>query len=122
MVGTVGLWLLRDGVTPLGFAVAAVGLAIAAWGGWALRRSLTPFPTPAPDAQLVQGGPFRFLRHPIYVGGTLVFAGVSVAVSAWGLIGTSALGLFWIAKARHEERLLLERYPEYADYRRRTLF
>jgi protein-S-isoprenylcysteine O-methyltransferase Ste14 len=30
--------------------------------------------------------------------------------------------VFWIAKARLEERLLTERFPEYAAYRRRTWF
>jgi protein-S-isoprenylcysteine O-methyltransferase Ste14 len=35
---------------------------------------------------------------------------------------TGVLALFWVAKARKEERHLGERFPEYADYRRGTLF
>ena len=38
-----------------------------------------------------------------------------------GLVLTAVLALFWVAKARKEERHLIERFPEYADYRRRTL-
>ena len=87
-----------------------------------MGRSLTPFPTPPAHARLVQDGPFRFVRHPIYVGGTLVFGGLSLVFSAWGLVLTGMLAIFWIAKARHEERLLLERFAEYAEYRRRTWF
>jgi protein-S-isoprenylcysteine O-methyltransferase Ste14 len=42
--------------------------------------------------------------------------------SVYALVLTGVLALFWVAKARREERYLLERFPGYADYRRRTLF
>jgi protein-S-isoprenylcysteine O-methyltransferase Ste14 len=87
-----------------------------------MGRSLTPFPTPPADGRLVQNGPFRWVRHPIYVGGTLVFGGLSLVFSAWGLALTGLLAAFWIAKARHEERLLLERFPDYEGYRGKTWF
>lgn len=87
-----------------------------------MGRSLTPFPTPKPDGRLVREGPFRRLRHPIYVGGSLVFGGFSLVFSAWGLLLTGLLAGLWIAKARHEEALLRARFPEYADYRRETWF
>jgi protein-S-isoprenylcysteine O-methyltransferase Ste14 len=86
-----------------------------------MGASLSPFPRPSRDAELVEGGPFRYLRHPIYVGGTLFFAGLSLVFSVYALVLTGFLALFWIAKARREERYLLERFPGYADYRRRTL-
>ena len=84
-------------------------------------RSLSPFPVPARHAELVDRGPYRLLRHPIYVGGFLLFAGLSLVLSIYGLLLSAVLGAFWIAKARLEERHLLERFPEYAEYRRRTL-
>lgn len=87
-----------------------------------MGHSLSPFPRPPRDAELVESGPFRFLRHPIYVGGTLFFAGLSLVFSVYGLILTALLALFWVAKARLEERHLSARFPGYADYRRRTLF
>jgi protein-S-isoprenylcysteine O-methyltransferase Ste14 len=87
-----------------------------------MGRSLTPFPTPKPDGRLVREGPFRRLRHPIYVGGVLVFGGFSLVFSAWGLLLTGLLGVLWIAKARREEALLGERFPEYAEYCRETWF
>lgn len=87
-----------------------------------MGRSLTPFPTPPAHGRLVRSGPFRYVRHPIYVGGVLVFGGLSLVFSAWGLVLTGVLAVFWIAKARHEERLLLERFPDYAEYRRTTWF
>lgn len=87
-----------------------------------MGKSLSPFPRPRRDAELVVSGPYRFLRHPIYVGGVLFFVGLSLVFSVYALALTAVLAAFWVAKARVEERHLSERFPGYADYRRRTLF
>jgi protein-S-isoprenylcysteine O-methyltransferase Ste14 len=76
----------------------------------------------SPRRALVDRGPYRFLRHPIYVGGFLFFAGLSLVFSVYALALTALLASFWVAKARLEERHLLARFPDYAAYRRRTLF
>jgi protein-S-isoprenylcysteine O-methyltransferase Ste14 len=115
-------WFFGDGLTPLGWVVAAIGVVIAVWAGITMGPSLSPFPRPPRDAELVQRGPFRVVRHPIYVGATLFFAGLSLVFSSYGLILTALLAVLWIAKARVEERHLSARFPEYGDYRRRTLF
>lgn len=109
-------------MTRIGYAIAASGIAVAVWAGITMGRSLSPYPRPPRDAELVDSGPFRYVRHPIYVGGFLFFAGMSLALSVYALVLTCVLGIFWIAKARLEERHLLARFPEYAEYRRRTLF
>lgn len=113
---------LGEGVTPLGWVVAAAGLALGIWAGRTMGRSLSPFPRPPRSARLVQDGPFRVVRHPIYLGGTLFCAGLGLVFSVYALSLTAVLALFWVFKARYEERLLTERFPEYADYRRRTVF
>jgi protein-S-isoprenylcysteine O-methyltransferase Ste14 len=115
-------WFFGDGVTPFGFLVAGLGMALVVWAGVTMGHSLSPFPRPPRDAELVERGPYRVLRHPIYVGGVLFFAGLSLVFSVYGLVLTAALALFWLAKARLEERHLLARFPAYDDYRRRTLF
>ena len=115
-------WFIGPGLTRFGFLVAALGFALAVWAGATMGPSLSPFPRPPRDAELVDSGPFRFLRHPLYVGGVLFFAGLSLVFSVYGLALTAILAAFWIAKARLEERHLVARFPEYADYRRRTLF
>ena len=110
------------GVTELGWVVAALGLALAVWAGVTMGESLSPFPRPPRHGKLVQNGPFRYLRHPLYVGGALFFAGLSLVFSVYALGLTAVLAAFWFAKARLEERHLTARFPEYADYRRRTWF
>lgn len=118
----VGSWFFGPGITRAGYVVAALGLALGVWAGWTMGQSLSPFPKPRPGGELVETGPFRLLRHPIYTGGVLFFTGLSLVFSVYGLVLTAVLAVFWIAKARLEERHLRERFPDYAAYRRRTLF
>jgi protein-S-isoprenylcysteine O-methyltransferase Ste14 len=118
----VASWFFGPGVTRLGWIVAATGACVVGAAIWALGSSLTAFPRPKPEGGLVVEGPYSMMRHPMYVGGVFFFAGLSLVFSAWGLVLTAVLALFWVAKARVEERYLLERYRGYAAYRRRTWF
>lgn len=110
-------WLKGAGVL-----LALAGAVVVAKAGRALGSGFTPFPKPAEDGQLVDSGPFAVVRHPVYSGGLLFVAGISVALSPWALVATGALALVWALKARVEERFLRDRYPAYADYCTRTRF
>jgi protein-S-isoprenylcysteine O-methyltransferase Ste14 len=105
-------------IRGLGGLVALAGLALAAGGARSLGPSLTPGTEPLPDAPLVTSGPYAHLRHPIYAGLVLVLAGYTLAWSNWTL--ALAVGLlarqYFEAKARAEERWLIERYPSYQSY------
>jgi protein-S-isoprenylcysteine O-methyltransferase Ste14 len=105
-------WLAGPRIAALevpGTILALAGVAVALWASRTMGRSLTPFPRPRDDGELITSGPFRFVRHPVYAGGILFFAGVSLAVGLWGLVGTAALAPLWWFKARYEEGMLLER-------------
>ena len=116
-------WMAGPRIAALkvpGTILALAGVAVALWASRTMGRSLTPFPRPRADGELITGGPFGYVRHPVYGGGILFFAGVSLAVGMWGLAGTAALAPLWWFKARYEEGMLLDRYPEYAAYRERV--
>jgi protein-S-isoprenylcysteine O-methyltransferase Ste14 len=113
---------------PLRLVTTALGLALAALGGWQVVRgtrdlgsNLTPLPHPTATAKLVEAGIYRRVRHPIY--GGIILGGLG-----WGLLTAApvALGLaillvplFWL-KSAVEERWLEARFPAYPSYRRRT--
>jgi protein-S-isoprenylcysteine O-methyltransferase Ste14 len=86
-----------------------------------LGRGLTPLPYPRDGGELVQNGPFAFVRHPMYCGGIALALGWALCVRSWLTLGYVAiLFVFLDLKSRREERWLTERFPEYAGYRRRV--
>jgi protein-S-isoprenylcysteine O-methyltransferase Ste14 len=111
---------LPDWLRLVGIPVLLTGAALGVWAGRTLGASLTPFPRPRDDGVLVETGPFAVVRHPIYAAGILVFAGFGLLTSIPATAATVALAALWHFKARVEERLLAERFPEYEDYRRRV--
>ena len=104
----------------IGIPLAVVGAVAFVWAARSLGKSLTPYPRPREDAELVERGPYRFVRHPIYAAGLLFFLGVGLASSLPATLAAFALGAFWWRKASVEEAHLAARFPGYEDYRRRV--
>ena len=99
------------------WALIAIALGFAGSGLYMLRDKLTAMPAPVDGAILHRHGPFALVRHPIYTGVILGFLGLALK-GANPVAALLAVGLipFFYAKAGFEERLLAERFPEYADY------
>ena len=106
------------GLRVAGGLLAAAGVGLAVWGMKSLGPSLTPGTEPLPGAPLVTTGAYAHVRHPIYSGVVLILAGYTLAWSNWvlALIVGVVARQFFEAKARAEERWLVERYPQYARY------
>lgn len=86
------------------------------WGVASLGASLTPYPQPHERATFRADGVYAHVRHPIYGGVLLLALGWSLALSPLALVATGLLWLLLELKARHEESMLFERYPEYEAY------
>jgi protein-S-isoprenylcysteine O-methyltransferase Ste14 len=86
-----------------------------------LGPALVATPAPVQGAVLRQSGIYGTVRHPIY-------AAILSGVFGWALLWNSiaCLGLavfcsmFFLAKIRYEEALLMDVFPEYVEYRRRV--
>jgi len=104
-----------------GGALMLGGIALLIAGGVCLGRGLTPLPYPKDGAGLVQTGPYALVRHPMYSGGLVLALGWALWVQGWlTLVCVVALFAFLDAKSRREEKWLSEKFPTYADYRRRV--
>jgi protein-S-isoprenylcysteine O-methyltransferase Ste14 len=113
-------WPLAAGIA-LGGVLVFCGGILALRGVLDLRENLTPFPKPLDNAQLVETGAYRLVRHPIYGGLILGALGWGLVRAApLALLGAVALAVFFDLKSRREEIWLSERYREYPAYRNRT--
>lgn len=102
--------------TSLGLAGLSVLLGV-----WALAYNrlgnFNIHPAPKASGTLVTGGPYRWIRHPMYSAVLLGAAAMAwlvqplVGVTAW-----CALLLVLLTKARLEERWLREHHAGYAAY------
>jgi protein-S-isoprenylcysteine O-methyltransferase Ste14 len=111
----------RAAALVAGLALGAIGLLLALAGLWWLGDNLSALPHPKDDATLVESGPYRVVRHPIY-------SGLIVGAFGWALMNTSLLTLIYAAillaffdiKSRREERWLARKFPDYAAYQARV--
>jgi len=105
-----------------GFLLVAAGLAISVWARAVLGGNWSATVTLKEGHEIVSTGPYRLVRHPIYTGLLLGFAGTALARGDWrGLAAfVIASAALW-RKLRLEERWLTEEFgARYDDYRRRT--
>jgi protein-S-isoprenylcysteine O-methyltransferase Ste14 len=104
-----------------GVLLIAPGIIILYLGIRNLGRSLSANPVPRTDAELVETGIYKRLRHPIYTGLLLASLGSVVqTLNVPKLIVWLVLLVLLNYKARWEETLLIKKYPGYADYMKRT--
>jgi protein-S-isoprenylcysteine O-methyltransferase Ste14 len=129
LVGWVATLLWGDPVdiggwrVPLGWALV---LLFVGWNGWSLwlfgRHGTGLLPGEATHA-MIEEGPYRLSRNPLYVGLLALYLGLALlAPTFWGLVlfPAAVLLVLWGA-IRPEERFLHERFgAPYDDYTRRV--
>lgn len=96
----------------LGLPVALAGLALRAWAAGHLAK----------NERLAIGGPYAYVRNPLYIGTLVVAAGLTLASRSVGL-GAVFLAVFllvYLPVIQLEEQHLCKLFPEYADYARRV--
>lgn len=71
--------------------------------------------------RLITNGPYRYIRHPLYLFGSLSLFGVGLQFAQpWGLAIAAAGLLLQFPRMRFEEQILMDAFPGYGDYRART--
>ena len=106
------VWLL---ISLLGVLLGLTTLAFNRIGNFNIHPALRK------SAQLITTGPYRWVRHPMYLSVVLCLLGValySTHLIAWSGLAVSAGAM--IGKSYIEESLLLERFEAYATYKNKT--
>ena len=115
-----GFW---DVVVAVLFLAFLVGETVADQQQWTFQRRKR---AGGETVRFVQGGLFRYSRHPNFFfeqaqWWAIAAFGVSASGSLqWTVLGAILLTLLFIGSTRFTESISRSRYPEYADYQRRT--
>ncbi len=105
----------------LGAALCALGVGFAIWARRFLGRNWGLPMSQKENAELVTGGPYAYVRHPVYSGMLLAMLGSAIGQSHFWLLPLIGATVYFAYSARLEECRLLEEFPaQYAAYRQRT--
>lgn len=120
---------LRENLLPVAWQVPAaaaaviistLGYAISFWGICNLGRS---FAVLVAVRQVVTGGPYAYVRHPMYLGYLIELCGLLLASLSLGMLLLAAGFIFlMIIRAQLEEDRLIEAHPAYREYMQHTGF
>ena len=107
----------------LGLILFAIGILVRWWAIIALGRFFTVDVRIAPDHQLVESGPYRWVRHPSYTGVVLAFIGFGLTTGNWAALLVINVPIFFtfLYRMHVEELALIDGLGEvYIAYMTRT--
>lgn len=114
-----GPWLAS---TKLFLVLEVLGGLLGVWSiGTMNFRNLNIFPDVKSGAWLVTSGPYRAIRHPMYMSLLLITLAMVLDSPSGSRLGIWVL-LAWtlVEKLRYEEQLLNLQFPQYGAYQSRT--
>lgn len=90
-----------------GSVLGVIGESIRVWAAGHLEKS----------REVTTSGPYRFSRHPLYVGSSIMALGVAVGSRSWlaGLLVAAYMSSTLVAAIRTEEAFLRERFGDAYD-------
>jgi protein-S-isoprenylcysteine O-methyltransferase Ste14 len=107
-------WLATPDLHSLaiGVPLSIVGLCVRAWAAGHLAK----------NRELATGGPYRYVRNPLYVGTLLVAAGLVIATRRveLAILFGAVFAFVYLPVIQNEEQHLRTLFPTYADYARRV--
>lgn len=114
---------LPDSAFFLGFLLSILGNVVYFWGYRTLGRNFSLEVVIYQDHQLVERGPYRFIRHPMYTALILASVGLGLMAQSWTaviiIVIVDALAVWY--RVRVEEKALLTQFgDQYRSYSRRV--
>jgi protein-S-isoprenylcysteine O-methyltransferase Ste14/rhodanese-related sulfurtransferase len=105
----------------IGGLIGLGGLLIGLLSFRALGRNFRVFAAPRRSGTLITTGIYTKVRHPMYTSVIMAIGGYALLFGSWiSLPLWLGVAILYIIKSVKEERLLEQKFPEYADYRART--
>ena len=118
-----GIAVLPDVFFYPGAALVLIGIVIRQWSVLVLGGFFTTTITVQKNQRVVDSGPYRYVRHPAYLGMFLSLIGLGFSLLSWAAV-LEILVVFGVAvgyRIRIEEKVLLAEFgEEYIQYMKRT--
>lgn len=108
------------GTVLLGLSLISGSLGLMFWADGTFKRWKTAVNPDDPATTLVQTGPYRFSRNPMYFAFVLIQLGIGLALRSWWLfivLVPAWIILRWGVIAREERYLAKQFGAEYLDYK-----
>ncbi len=123
-IGILGFQLIpANDITGITGAVVCIsGVAFAIWARRTLGTNWSAEVTLKKEHELVQSGPYKIVRHPIYTGFEIGLLGVAITIGQLkGLVGLSMVFVNHYFKTRMEEEIMYSQFPaKYPEYVKRV--
>jgi protein-S-isoprenylcysteine O-methyltransferase Ste14 len=114
-------------VFVIGVALMILGSLLRRWCFRTLGQYFTGDVKARADQPVIRTGPYRFVRHPSYTAGIMMFTGIGLALGSWFsflLIMIASIATYWY-RVTIEERALLgtigEQYASFMKERKRFI-
>ena len=121
--GTGAIKMYRYEIHVAGMVIICLGLLLRWLAIFQLRKYFTVNVAIGEDHQLVQGGLYRYIRHPSYTGSLFSFLGLGIALVNWIslLIIFIPILLSFLYRISVEEKAMARTFgAEYEHYRAKT--
>ena len=104
------------------FTLELLGILLMTWAILSMKlTNMNVFPDVRAGSRLVTGGPYQWIRHPMYTALLMIMlALVCESFSYWRGFCWLLLSVDLVAKLSYEETLLREVFDDYEAYRLRT--
>ncbi len=105
-----------------GLLVESMGIFLAVHAIYIVKiRNVNVTPTVKQGSELITSGPYRIIRHPMYIAQLIAVLPLVIDYFSWyRLAAIVILLIILLVKIGYEEKQLIAHFPEYAEYMKRT--
>lgn len=106
-------------VTTISLIIMILGLVLRTWAIYTLGIYFTMYLSIRKEHRIIRTGPYKYLRHPSYLGAFFTYLGTPIFLHTWFALIAAAivLPIAWLRRIHYEEKLLIEEFgEEYKSY------
>ena len=112
-----------DTFFAIGMVLVVIGFTIRMYSILTLSQYFTYSVAKVENHKIISTGPYKFIRHPGYLGQCIIFMGISISISNWLsiLLMMIPVTLGYLYRIKVEEKFMTDQFGDaYKDYQDRT--